>query len=190
VPDAIVFETQRHLKWRALDRLEHALMAACGICLFGFTLAEFADVLFRLLHHPLASAQEFSSGFFIWGIFLGGAVAVRRDTNFRIGAISDKWTGTPRLIAELVKRSVMLAVAGVLTVFGYVNFLHGFGSYMTPSETPIAVLYAALPVSGLLIGLFVVEGLICGLRNGFDTVELTDVERAIAAGTALDQPRP
>ncbi len=188
MPDAVVFETQRHLKWRVLDRLEHALMAACGLCLLGFTLSEFADVLFRMLHHPLASAQEFSSGFFIWGVFLGGAVAVRRDTNFRIGAISDKWTGTPRLVAEVVKRAVMLGVAGVLTVYGYVNFLHGFGSFMTPSETPIAVLYAAIPVAGLLIGIFVVEGLICGLRNGFDTVELTDVERTIAASAAMDQP--
>ena len=190
MPDGIVFETDRHLKWRALDPLERVLMAACGLCLLGFTLAEFGDVLFRLLHHPLASAQEFSSGFFIWGVFLGGAVAVRRDTNFRISAISDKWTGTPRLVAELVKRAVMLAVAGVLTVFGYINFLHGFGSFMTPSETPIAVLYAAIPVSGLLIGIFVVEGLVCGLRNGFGAGELTQVERTIAASTALDVPEP
>jgi len=189
VPDSIVSGTLRHLKWRALDPLEHALMAACGLCLFGFTLSEFADVVARLLHHPLASAQEFSSGFFIWGVFLGGAVAVRRDTNFRIGAISDRWTGVPRLVAELTKRTVMLGVAGVLIVFGYLNFLHGFGSYMPPSETPIAVLYAAIPVSGLLIGVFVIEGLICGLRNGFDTVELNDVERAIAASVAMDQPR-
>ena len=187
MPDAIVFETDRHLKWRALDGLERALMAACGLCLLGFTLAEVGDVLFRMLHHPLASAQEFSSGFFIWGIFLGGAVAVRRDTNFRIGAISDKWTGTPRLVAELVKRAVMLAVAGVLTVFGYFNFLHGFGSFMAPSETPIAVLYAAIPVSGLLILLFVIEGVVCGLRNGFEGA-LSDVDRAIAASTATDQP--
>src|ERR1035437_5666281 len=165
-------------------------MAACGICLFGFTLAQFADVLFPMLHHPLASAQEVSSGVLILGFFLGGPAAVRRDTNFRIGAISDKWTGAPRLIAEVVKRTVMLGVAGVMTVFGYVNFLHGFGRYMTPSETPIAVLYAALPVAGVLIGLFVVEGLICRLRNGVDSGELTDVERTIAAGTAMDQPLP
>jgi len=186
MPDAIVFETDRHLKWRALDRHERALMGACGLCLLGFTLAELGDVLFRLLHHPLASAQEISTGFFIWGVFLGGAVAVRRDTNFRIGAISDRWTGTPRIAAELVKRGVMLAVAGVLTVFGYVNFLHGFGSFMTPSETPIAVLYAAIPVSGLLIAVFVVEGVICGLRNGFAAGELTVVERTVAASTASD----
>ena len=83
----------------------------------------------------------------------------------------------------------MLGVAGVLIVFGYLNFLHGFGSYMPPSGTPIAVLYAAIPVSGVLIGVFVIEGLICGLRNGFDTVELSDVERTIAASVAMDQPR-
>jgi len=167
VQDAIVASTERHLKWRAFDRLERAIMGACGLCLLGFTLAELADVAFRLLHHPLASAQEFSSGFFIWGIFLGGAVAVRRDTNFRISAISDRWTGKPRLAAEVFRRLVMLAVAAVLIVAGYANYLTGFGSYLAPSGTPIAVLYAAVPCSGVLVALFVIEQLANGLRNGF-----------------------
>jgi TRAP-type C4-dicarboxylate transport system permease small subunit len=188
--DAVVLQRDRHLKWRALDILERALMAACGLCLLGFTLAELGDVAGRMLHHPLASAQEFSTGFFIWGVFLGGAVAVRRDTNFRISAISDAWTGTPRLVAELFRRAVMLAVAGVLIVYGYVNYLHGFGSYLTPSGTPIAVLYLAIPVSGVLIALFVIEQIVCGLRNGFVASGLTEVERAIAASAAADQVRP
>jgi hypothetical protein len=38
----------------------------------------------------------------------------------------------------------------------------------------------------LLIAVFVVEGVICGLRNGFAAGELTVVERTVAASTALD----
>jgi len=188
VAGAIVVQTERHLKWRALDGLERAIMAACGLCLLGFTLAELGDVVFRMLRHPLASAQEFSTGFFIWGVFLGGAVAVRRDTNFRISAISDKWTGTPRLIAEVFRRLVMLSVAGVLIVAGYANYLHGFGSYLAPSGTPIAVLYAAIPVAGVLIALFVIEQLVNGLRNGFTGHELTEAERALASVVVPDAP--
>ncbi len=163
-------------------------MAACGLCLLGFTLAELGDVVFRMLRHPLASAQEFSTGFFIWGVFLGGAVAVRRDTNFRISAISDRWTGTPRLVAEVFRRLVMLTVAGVLIVAGYANYLHGFGSYLAPSGTPIAVLYAAIPFSGALIALFVIEQLANGLRNGFIGHEMTEAERALAATVTPEAP--
>ena len=37
-----------------------------------------------------------------------------------------------------------------------------------PSMTPIASLYAAIPLSGVLIALFTVEQIVNGLRNGFD----------------------
>ena len=35
--DGLVLQEQRHLKWRALDRLEHVLMILCGIAITGFT---------------------------------------------------------------------------------------------------------------------------------------------------------
>ena len=40
-----------------------------------------------------------------------------------------------------------------------------------PSLTPIASLYAAIPICGALIALFTVEQLINGWRNGFDHPE-------------------
>ena len=36
--DGLVLQEQRHLKWRALDPLENALMILCGICITGFSL--------------------------------------------------------------------------------------------------------------------------------------------------------
>jgi len=36
-----------------------------------------------------------------------------------------------------------------------------------PSMTPLASLYAAIPLSGALIALFTVEQLVNGWRNGF-----------------------
>jgi TRAP-type C4-dicarboxylate transport system permease small subunit len=40
-----------------------------------------------------------------------------------------------------------------------------------PSMTPIASLYAAIPISGALIALFTIEQLVNGIRNGFDHPE-------------------
>jgi TRAP-type C4-dicarboxylate transport system permease small subunit len=37
-----------------------------------------------------------------------------------------------------------------------------------PSMTPIASLYAAIPVSGALIALFAIEQLVNGWKNGFE----------------------
>ena len=65
----------------------------------------------------------------------------------------------------------MLSVAGCLIYFGYLNFLRGFSSFRMPSMTPIASLYAAIPIAGALIALFTVEQLVNGFRNGFDHPE-------------------
>ena len=46
-PSRLVLETQRHLKWRALDFLEAVTMVLCGVCLTGFSASVFFDVLTR-----------------------------------------------------------------------------------------------------------------------------------------------
>ncbi len=45
--DALVLQEQRHLKWRTLDPLENLLMVLCGICITGFSVVVFADVITR-----------------------------------------------------------------------------------------------------------------------------------------------
>jgi TRAP-type C4-dicarboxylate transport system permease small subunit len=62
---------------------------------------------------------------------------------------------------------VVLAVALCMIWFGYLNFLDGFGSLRMPSMTPLASLYAAIPLCGALVVLFTVEQLVNGWRNGY-----------------------
>jgi TRAP-type C4-dicarboxylate transport system permease small subunit len=74
---------------------------------------------------------------------------------------------------------VVLAVAFCLIWFGYINYIRGFGSFRLPSGTPIASLYAAIPIAGLLIALFTVEQLVNGIANGFDHPEPPDEDLPI-----------
>jgi TRAP-type C4-dicarboxylate transport system permease small subunit len=158
---------QAHLTWRALDWLERGLMGLCGLCLLGFSATVLADIVTRLLSTPWRSAQEVTDTFFVYGIFLGAAVATRRRDHLTLNAVAEALTGRPRIAVELLTRLVVLAVALAMVVFGWQNFLGGFTSYRMPSMTPIASLYAAIPLAGALIALFSVEQMACGLRNGF-----------------------
>jgi TRAP-type C4-dicarboxylate transport system permease small subunit len=158
---------RRHLKWRALDRLERALIVVCALLLVGVTGCEIADVVCRNLGRPWLEANEFATGFFVWGVFLGMSVAVRRDQHFRLTSIAEAQVGMRRTFLETFNRVVVLAVGVTMVGFGYLNTLNGFGSFLMPSVTPIAVLYAAIPVSGALIVLFTVEELANGFRHGF-----------------------
>jgi TRAP-type C4-dicarboxylate transport system permease small subunit len=169
--DKLVLKRQRHLKWRAFDVLELALMMLCGVLLFGFSTTVTFDIVTRTIGHPWLWLQEVTSTFFIYAIFTGAAVATRRNDHLYLTALSEAMHGTPRLVIEIIIRCVVLGVSCCLIYFGYINFLRGFTSFRMPSMTPIASLYAAIPVSGVLIALFTVEQLINGIRNGFDHPE-------------------
>src|SRR5437660_9337856 len=168
IVDKLVLQRQHHLKWRSFDRLELILMIICGVLCFGFSLSVTADILTRTLGHPWLWLQEVTSTLFIYAIFIGAAVATRRNDHLYLTAVADSTRGPARTILETIIRLVVLAVAACLVYFGIVNYLRGFGSFRLPSGTPIASLYAAIPISGALIALFTIEQLINGLRNGFD----------------------
>src|SRR5215471_11150797 len=133
IADKLVLQRQRHLKWQALDRLELVLMMLCGALCFGFSLSVTADVVTRTIGHPWLWLQEATSTLFIYAIFVGAAVATRRNDHLYLTAISESMHGTSRLIVEITLRIVVFAVAACLIWYGYQNYLRGFGSFRLPS---------------------------------------------------------
>jgi TRAP-type C4-dicarboxylate transport system permease small subunit len=183
--DKLILQRQRHLKWKALDPLEALLMTLCGVLLFGFSLSVCCDIVTRLIGSPWLWLQEVTSTLFIYAIFLGAAVATRRNDHLYLTAFAEALHGGARITAELVIRLIVLCVAIVLVYYGYLNYLRGFGSFRLPSNTPIASLYAAIPLSGVLIALFTIEQIVNGCRNGFDRPEPEqDAAHIAAAGAA------
>jgi TRAP-type C4-dicarboxylate transport system permease small subunit len=171
IADKLVLQRQRHLKWRALDRLETVLMVMCGILCFGFSMSVTADIITRTIGHPWLWLQETTSAMFIYAIFIGAAVASRRNDHLYLTAISEAMHGRSRLIVEIVTRLVVLGVAICLIWYGYLNYLRGFGSFRLPSGWAISYLYFIIPLSGVLIALFTVEQIVNGIVNGFDHYE-------------------
>ena len=153
----LVLERDRHLKWRALDRVEYLLMILCGVTLTGFSTTVFLDVVTRSLGHPWLWLQEVTMTFFVYGIFAGAAAATRRNDHLYLSAIAEAMTGRMRLVVETFNRLVVFGAALCMVWFGYLNFLAGFGNFRMPSMTPLASLYAVIPLSGGLIALFTVE---------------------------------
>ena len=182
VADQLVLPRQRHLNWKALDPLEMILMIVCGLTLFGFSVSVCCDLITRQLGSPWLWLQEVTSTLFIYGIFIGASVATRRNDHLYLTALAEALHGPARTAAEIVIRLVVLAVAICLIYFGYINFLRGFGSFRLPSNTPIASLYAAIPLCGVLIALFTIEQIVNGWRNGFAHPEPEAPELTTAFG--------
>ena len=165
----IVLATDRHLKWPAFDVLERWLMILCGVCLACFTFSTLVDVVTRETGHPLLWLQEVTSAFFTYGVFIGSAVATRRNDHLFLSALTEQMSGAPRRFFEVFNRAVVLVVGLCMVWFGWQNFRTGFGSFRMPSMLPMSYLYIAIPLCGALVALFSLEQIANGLRNGFTT---------------------
>jgi TRAP-type C4-dicarboxylate transport system permease small subunit len=176
---SIVLQRDRHLKWRAFDPLEWFLMALCGVAIGGFSLSVICDIVTRSIGRPWLWLQEVTSAFFIYGSFIGMAVATRRADHLYLSAITESLSGMRRMLAETFNRLVVLGCGLLMLWFGYRNFLHGFGSFRMPSLTPLAWWYLSVPFSGFFICLFIFEQLVNGWRNGFAGQPRPESEREL-----------
>ena len=177
--DSLVLQEQRHLKWRALDPVENALMILCGVCITAFSVLVLADVITRAIGAPWLWVQEATMSFFLYGIFIGVAAATRRNDHLYLAVLAESMTGYKRLFFEIFNRTVVLGVAFCMIYFGYLNFLDGFKSLRMPSMTPLAALYAAIPLSGLLVALFTIEQMVNGWRYGFDGIKADEKRKSL-----------
>ena len=142
-------------------------MVLCGVAITGFTITVTCDVVTRSIGRPWLWLQEVTMTFFIYGVFIGAATATRRSDHLYLAALAEAMHGRKRLAFETFNRLVVLAVGLAMVYYGYLNFLDGFRSLRMPSMTPLASLYAGIPICGALIVLFTVEQLVNGWKNGF-----------------------
>lgn len=166
-----VINRHRHLKWSALDPLEHILMVLCGISIAGFTFSVFTDVVTRELGRPILWLQLATTGFFAWGVFIGMAVATRRIDHLNLVEITKRMSGPKRSFMEIFNRLIILGVALAMVVFGIQNAMNDMGSFRAPSLIPLATYTASVPISGALIVLFCIEQLVNGWVRGFEGPE-------------------
>jgi TRAP-type C4-dicarboxylate transport system permease small subunit len=142
-------------------------MVLCGVAITGYTVTVMCDIVTRTLGRPWLWLQEVTMTFFTYGVFIGAAAATRRSDHLYLAALAESMTGRKRLAFETFNRLVVLGVALSMVWFGYLNVLDGFRSLRMPSMTPLATLYAAIPLCGALVALFTVEQLVNGWKHGF-----------------------
>lgn len=164
---SLVVPKDRHLKWPALDWIEAVLYVLGGVCIIGFSSCVLFDVVTREIGYPWLWLQQFTTGFFAWGVFIGLALASRRNDHMYLAEIVQSMEGTKRRNIEVLSRLVVLTVAIFLVVFGWQNFLHDLGSFRMPSLIPLGYYTVSVPIAGALVALFTVEQIINGLKNGF-----------------------
>jgi len=153
-----------HLARKILD---NAVEAVAGALVAAIAIAVFLSVVYRyLLFRALTWADELPSFLFIWMVFLGAALGVKRGAHFEIsafvGGLSAPWRRAFRYLAL----AAQVALALFLVVYGWELVELTAENHSPALDIPLAYVYAAVPLSGALMLLFLLPRIADLVRGG------------------------
>jgi len=140
--------------------LEEALI---GLCMGYFALATFTQVLFRFVFQsPLSWTDETARYAFIWMVFIGAAVAVKKNTHIRVDLLelaikNEKLKEGLRFVNWLIflAFSTMATIIGISLCIGLFNF-----PYSSPAlELNMFWVFLSLPVGMGLTTLRIIQSM-------------------------------
>lgn len=155
-----------------------ALVMALTVVVSYQVFSRYVDFVPRFLW-----TEEVSRFCFIWVVLLGAAIAVREGTHFTIDVLPQSMPDWLQRLIE-VTVLVLVAVVGLVMLFGGLRFTEiGLTRISTTSGIRLAWVYAAIPVAGFSIVLFVTQQLArvirgehvrLGSRDGLDEIQSTE----------------
>ncbi|MCL1995854.1 MAG: TRAP transporter small permease [Defluviitaleaceae bacterium] len=154
-----------------------------GICMGYFAIITFVQVIFRfVLGAPLAWTDETARYAFIWMMFLGAAVAVKKGSHIKVDLFelvikNEKAKAIIRFINHLLflAFSIIAMVIGINVCMGLLRF--PFGS--PALEIPMFWVFLSLPVGMAFTSLRIIQ-LMYRLYIKKDNTKTTDKQEVVA----------
>jgi TRAP-type C4-dicarboxylate transport system permease small subunit len=144
---------------RAMEVLYIACIALSGVTLVAITLIIPLGVFMRYaLNDPLSWPEPASVVMMIMFSFLGGAAVYRANVHVAVTALLDAVPPRARRVMRWGVDACMAATA--LFMLGYGAHLCVITQYQSMAEFPglsVAIVYAPIPLAGLLTLLFLIE---------------------------------
>ena len=145
---------------RAVNRILVALeTCAAGALVITVAAVVLLQVLMRYLFAtPNPWSEELSRFAFIWVSLLGASLAVEHRAHFGFDQVTKKLAPGPRKAVERCAWTIVLAFALLLFGAGIALMDLTLGERSAALDLPIALVYAAAPVSGLLMAIHLLAG--------------------------------
>ena len=146
-----------------MKRVNRILVAAetvaAGALVITVCVVVLLQVLMRYLFAtPNPWSEELSRFAFIWVSLLGASLAVEHRAHFGFDQVTKKLAPPARRAVERTAWAVVLAFALLLIGTGIALMELTLGERSAALNVPIALVYAAAPVSGLLMAMHLLAG--------------------------------
>lgn len=123
-----------------------------GLAMLAITLVLFAGVVWRYFFvDPLTWSDEIARTLFVWLAFIGAAIGVKRRLHSAVLVFGSRMPARWQTFMTVLGLLVIAVMAGVLVYTGTTETLANFKQVMPITGLSRGWLYLAVPVSGLLI---------------------------------------
>lgn len=132
--------------------LDHGVEWVCLLLLAAISIDLLAGIFSRyVLERTFVWYDEVARACFIWLVFLGAAVAVKRGAHFGMHLFVDMLPAALKRPVLLVTPLAIIVFAATLIVQGWALMLHGAAQTTAVMAMPVSWIYAAMPVGGALM---------------------------------------
>ena len=104
-----------------------------------------------VLNNALPWPEEVAKFAFVWGIFFGATIGVRRRGHIAVEALISAFPTRTRLAIRLVTYVAIIAILGVLAAKGIDMVRLSSTSILPAINIPLAFLYLPLPICAVLM---------------------------------------
>lgn len=134
---------------RVLSNLEDTV---CGLLMGAMTVIVFCAVVLRYaFNNPIGWSDELAKICFTWLVFLGGALGLKRGAHISIDALVQMLPGKLRKLVAAAADVLVLVLLLVIVYYGALIAAMTAGVTTPSLGVPVAVVYAAAPVSALVM---------------------------------------
>jgi C4-dicarboxylate transporter DctQ subunit len=127
----------------------------------------FLQVIARyVLHFSTPWSEELARLFFVWGVFLGAAIGVKRDLHTRVDFITVRLPPHAGRLIVAAMNLLLAAMAVVMVVYGGQLVFSTRADFSTSLGYPRNWFYAPVPVGGLLMLRYLVPRVASELLRG------------------------
>jgi TRAP-type C4-dicarboxylate transport system permease small subunit len=146
--------------------INRALEAICTAILAATVLIAFTAVIFRyVIGSALSWSFEASLALLTYLTFIGCYLALRKQSHLKVEVFVRLLPRLGQAAVFTINQLVIAGIGGVMLYHGTRQVLLYQSQNTLVMEIPVGVLYTAIPMSGLLMGLDSLVMLVTGLRR-------------------------
>jgi TRAP-type C4-dicarboxylate transport system permease small subunit len=151
---------------KVCDIIEKIQTILGAISLIVFIVLTTYQIIARITGTNAAFTEEISNYAFIWSVFMGAAIMLRRNEHFRFTAFSDKLKGKTYFINELITLILLLSFSSLIAIHG-TQLTMKFWNWKLSSISSVSLGWAwlVLPICGFTSIIYSIESIIKFIKN-------------------------